>query len=178
MKKLRLSALTLGLLSLTGLSAADYGLSSEIQKSNILHCFDWTISDVKASLPNIAAAGFGSVQLSPLQRSDVRTGSPWHDLWGQPDFGYDPSYFDDPFREYSYGDNTSAEKEDEDIITYAPARVGRLATSAIENIESAVEAADMPAEYYTLQGIRVIEMSQPGLYIVKKGNKTSKVLVK
>lgn len=91
---------------------------------------------------------------------------------------YDPSYFDDPFSEYSYGDNTSAEKEDEDIITYAPARVGRLATSAIENIESAVEAADMPAEYYTLQGIRVIEMSQPGLYIVKKGNKTCKVLVK
>ena len=36
----------------------------------------------------------------------------------------------------------------------------------------------MPAEYYTLQGIRVIEMSQPGLYIVKKGNKTCKVLVK
>lgn len=88
MKKLRLSALALGLLSLTGLSAADYGLPSEIQKSNILHCFDWTISDVKASLPNIAAAGFGSVQLSPLQRSDVRTGSPWHDLYRPYDLAF------------------------------------------------------------------------------------------
>lgn len=88
MKKLRLSALALGLLSLTGLSAADCGLPSEIQKSNILHCFDWTISDVKASLPNIAAAGFGSVQLSPLQRSDVRTGSPWHDLYRPYDLAF------------------------------------------------------------------------------------------
>lgn len=46
--------------------AADYGLPAAIQDGNILHCFNWTMADVKAELPNIAAAGFGSVQLSPL----------------------------------------------------------------------------------------------------------------
>lgn len=45
--------------------AADYGLPSNIQEGNILHCFNWTISEVKANLANIAAAGYGSVQLSP-----------------------------------------------------------------------------------------------------------------
>lgn len=68
--------------------AADYGLPANIQQGNILHCFDWTIADVKAELPNIAAAGFGSVQLSPLQRADVRTGSPWHDLYRPYDLAF------------------------------------------------------------------------------------------
>lgn len=47
---------------------------------------------------------------------------------------YDPSYFDNVKEEYSYGDNTSKEKEDEDIITYAPARIGKLKPTGISNI--------------------------------------------
>lgn len=76
-------------LGLAGTSqAADYGLPSGVQEGNILHCFDWTVSDVKAELANIAAAGFGSVQLSPMQRSDVRTGSSWHDLYRPYDLAF------------------------------------------------------------------------------------------
>lgn len=68
--------------------AADYGLPSNIQDGNILHCFDWTIAQVKANLANIAAAGYGSVQLSPLQRSDVGVGSSWHDLYRPYDIAF------------------------------------------------------------------------------------------
>ncbi len=45
----------------------DYGLAKNIQDGNILHCFNWKYNDIKAELPNIAAAGFTSVQTSPAQ---------------------------------------------------------------------------------------------------------------
>ena len=48
-------------------ASGDYGLASSIPEGNILHCFDWTFNDIKDELPNIAAAGFTSVQTSPIQ---------------------------------------------------------------------------------------------------------------
>ena len=48
-------------------TSASYGLASKIEDGNILHCFNWTLNDIKNELPNIAAAGFTSVQTSPLQ---------------------------------------------------------------------------------------------------------------
>ena len=50
--------------------AAEYGLVDNIQDGAILHCFNWKYNDIKDELPNIAAAGFTSVQTSPAQRSD------------------------------------------------------------------------------------------------------------
>ncbi|MDE6234064.1 MAG: starch-binding protein, partial [Lachnospiraceae bacterium] len=50
--------------------ASDYGLADNIQDGVILHCFDWKYNDIKAELPNIAEAGFTSVQTSPAQRDD------------------------------------------------------------------------------------------------------------
>ncbi|MBQ8133920.1 MAG: hypothetical protein IJ192_05905, partial [Clostridia bacterium] len=44
-----------------------YGLAQSIQEGTILHCFDWTYNDIKAELPNIAKAGFTSIQTSPVQ---------------------------------------------------------------------------------------------------------------
>lgn len=84
-------ALMLAMGSAGMVMAADYGLPAAIQDGNILHCFNWTMADVKAELPNIAAAGFGSVQLSPLQRADVRQGSPWHDLYRPYDLAFKSS---------------------------------------------------------------------------------------
>ncbi len=49
------------------LIASDYGLASNCQDGVILHCFNWKYNDIKAELPNIAAAGFTSVQTSPAQ---------------------------------------------------------------------------------------------------------------
>ena len=39
-----------------------------IQGSNILHCFNWSYNNIKAALPDIAAAGYTAVQTSPVQR--------------------------------------------------------------------------------------------------------------
>lgn len=41
--------------------------ADDIQDGTILHCFDWKYTDIIAELPNIAAAGFTSVQTSPAQ---------------------------------------------------------------------------------------------------------------
>lgn len=38
-----------------------------IQGSNILHCFDWSYNNIRAALPEIAAAGYTAVQTSPVQ---------------------------------------------------------------------------------------------------------------
>lgn len=74
--------------------AEDYGLPANIQDGNILHCFDWPAKEVKNALPQIAAAGFGSVQISPLQRGDVKaSGSPWHDLYRPYDLAFKSSSF-------------------------------------------------------------------------------------
>lgn len=82
------------LMGLAGtMQAADYGLPAEIQQGNILHCFNWTAQEIKAELPNIAAAGFGSVQMSPLQRPDVAVGSPWHDLYRPYDLAFKSSSY-------------------------------------------------------------------------------------
>ena len=48
---------------------SNYTLAKNIQDGVILHCFNWTYNDIKAELPNIAAAGFTSVQTSPAQPS-------------------------------------------------------------------------------------------------------------
>ena len=57
--------------------AVDYGLGETIQDGNILHCFCWTLNQIKAELPNIAAAGFTSVQTSPLQAHNGRNQWYW-----------------------------------------------------------------------------------------------------
>ena len=50
-----------------GPDSQSYGLADTIQEGTILHCFDWKYQDIEAELPNIAKAGFTSVQTSPAQ---------------------------------------------------------------------------------------------------------------
>ncbi len=66
--------------------ATDYGLPTNIQDGTILHCFNWTINQVREELTNIAEAGFGAVQLSPLQRDDISSSTVWYDLYRPYDF--------------------------------------------------------------------------------------------
>lgn len=68
-----------------GVKAADYGLPANIQDGNILHCFDWTCAQVQAELDNIAKAGFGSVQLSPMQ-GNCNAGAEWYYAYMPYDF--------------------------------------------------------------------------------------------
>ena len=64
------AAAAVGMVSASGASAADYGLAENIQDGTILHCFDWKYSDIKEELPEIAKAGFTSIQTSPVQYPD------------------------------------------------------------------------------------------------------------
>ena len=69
-------------------ASEDYGLADNIQDGVILHCFDWTYNDIKKELPNIAAAGFTSVQTSPAQKGD---GSTWYWLYQPQTFSIQPN---------------------------------------------------------------------------------------
>lgn len=69
----------IGMVSANSVSAADYNLAENIQDGTILHCFDWTYSDIKAELPNIAKAGFTSIQTSPAQPAAGQ--GPWYWLY-------------------------------------------------------------------------------------------------
>lgn len=79
------------LLTLGQAAWASNGKPDAIQQGNILHCFNWPINDVKNALQSISDAGFGAVQLSPLQRADVNVGSPWHDLYRPYDLAFKSS---------------------------------------------------------------------------------------
>ena len=72
----------------TQVDADDYGLCKNIQDGVILHCFDWKYNDIKAELPNIAKAGFTSVQTSPAQKGD---GSVWYWLYQPQTFSIQPN---------------------------------------------------------------------------------------
>lgn len=59
----------------------------DIQKANILHCFDWKFNDIKKELPNIAEAGFGAVQVSPVQ-GNCASGAEWYYAYLPYDFAF------------------------------------------------------------------------------------------
>lgn len=100
------------------------------------------------------------------------------DTYGQGATGstpYDPTVFDNAAVSYSKDPSTSKEKEDMDVFTYRHARIGGQIESGIETLPSD-EASEAPAEYYTIDGVRVSNPAH-GLYIVRRGSKVSKVMM-
>lgn len=86
MKKNFLAVAALWLLSGAYVAqAADNGIPTEIQDGNILHCFNWTFADIKKALPDIAAAGFGAIQVSPVQ-GNANSGAEWYYAYMPYDF--------------------------------------------------------------------------------------------
>ena len=75
-------------------SSVDYGLMDTCQEGTILHCFDWKYTDIIEELPNIAAAGFTSVQTSPAQPGGGPSGSTgtWWWLYQPLDFAIGTNY--------------------------------------------------------------------------------------
>lgn len=103
------------------------------------------------------------------------------DIYGNSPHGgvpYDSSYFDNVKESYSQDGSSSKEKEDEDIITYAPARIGHISAGIDDIFGDEAENLDAPVEYYNLQGMRVSEPSAPGLYIRRQGKNVEKILVR
>ena len=92
MKKILLSMLCVGLAAFASLAQQNnYGIPAKIQDGNILHCFNWSINDVRSNLEDIANAGFGAVQLSPLQRRNVTNQDVWSDVYRPYDFTFQPT---------------------------------------------------------------------------------------
>ncbi|MDE6198419.1 MAG: hypothetical protein K2G06_01065 [Muribaculaceae bacterium] len=90
---------------------------------------------------------------------------------------YDPSFFDNVKDSYSADPSSSKEKEDEDIITYAPARIGHASFSGVEDITLQPADDEAPAVYFNLQGMRVDNPAN-GIYIKRQGSKATKVMVR
>lgn len=103
------------------------------------------------------------------------------DIYGSSPVGgtpYDPSFFDNVKDSYSSDPSSSKEKEDEDIITYAPARIGKAAFSAVGDITVEPAGDDSaPVVYFNLQGMRVDNPAN-GIYIKRQGSKATKVYVR
>ena len=49
-------------------ATTDYGLAETSQKGVILHCWNWSYKNIKKYMKDIAAAGYTSVQTSPVQQ--------------------------------------------------------------------------------------------------------------
>lgn len=94
------------LLSMSFSAYADnsYGLKSNIQDGVILHCFDWSLNDIKAEIPNIAKAGFTAVQTSPVSKGGG-AGAVWYDVYRPQD--------------YTIGNGIGSESELKDLCTTA-----------------------------------------------------------
>lgn len=100
------------------------------------------------------------------------------DTYGQGAIGstpYDPCVLDNGSTSYSKDPSTSAEKEDMDIFTYKHARIGGKISASVEELPTD-KADETPAEYYTIEGIRVANPSH-GLYIERRGDKVTKVIM-
>ena len=105
------------------------------------------------------------------------------DFYGSSPVGgtpYDPSYFDNAKKPYSMDTSSSMEKEDEDVITYAPARIGKLLEAPeggdSETAIDEVDAEDAPVEYFNLMGVRISEPNANGIVIERQGSKVTKKL--
>ncbi len=76
---------TLALACAGSAAAQTYSFPDNIQDCNILHCFDWKFDDIVTELPNIAAAGFGAIQVSPVQ-GNCSTNAEWYYAYMPYDF--------------------------------------------------------------------------------------------
>lgn len=82
-----LAAFGMALASVASAATNSYGIPEKIQDGNILHCFNWTFNDIKAELPSIAEAGFGAIQVSPVQ-GNALTNAEWFYAYMPYDFAF------------------------------------------------------------------------------------------
>ena len=88
-----------------------------IQDGTVLHCFDWTLNNVKNSLGDIKAAGYKAIQTSPLQ-PHINVGSgDWKNNWY---WAYQPLGFEIA----KYGQNSYGSKDELKSLCYAANNMG------------------------------------------------------
>lgn len=167
-------------------------LTAEIPASaHTFYEFRFPLSVLGVSADYIENYGIG------VQYIDVYGSSP---IGGTP---YDPSFFDNAKASYSKEKSTSAEKEDKDVITYSPARVGyRGSSSGIGNVAAVAPSFSVIPSAGSItvngaEGLNIVvagidgkvyhsgiapasvQLTLPsGIYIVSAGGKAVKTIVK
>ena len=64
------------------INAEDYGLAKTVHEGEILHAWNWSLQNILSYLPEIAAAGFSTIQTSPMQpQKDYLGEQSWSDAW-------------------------------------------------------------------------------------------------
>ena len=125
-------------------TTTDYALAPNIQSGNILHAFNWRMRDLVKYAPDIAAAGYTSVQISPVQytKATVNDGSYATDWWSF----YQP-------RDMSIGNALGTADEVQAATTelhkYGVKVIADVVTNHVQNCTTRTEAADVNA---TLRG--------------------------
>lgn len=126
-------------------TGASYNLAKKVEDGNILHCFNWTLSQIREELPNIAAAGFTSVQTSPLQG---------HDGYGAWYWLYQPTGFSIGNELGSYNDlkNLCSEADNYGIKIIVDVVANHLAGSNDGSWAGSIESGWRNGDYFHNQG--------------------------
>lgn len=77
----------LTILCAAALSAGAKDFPEDIQKTNIFHAYNWKFTDVLSELPAIKEAGYGAVQVSPVQ-GNCSINTEWFYAYLPYDFAY------------------------------------------------------------------------------------------
>ncbi len=112
-------------------------------------------------------------------KSETFYGHAWINQWfagevtSDPDHGYPLEYLRKEFTPIE--STTDGEWNDSFRIKYS----GWKDLASIEQVETTPDQSEGPTEYYLLDGRRVPENAlTPGLYIMRRGDHTQKVLIK
>ena len=125
-------------------ASQDYALAPNIQSGNILHAFNWRMRDLVKYAPEIAAAGYTTVQISPVQytKATVNDGSYATDWWSF----YQP-------RDMSIGNalGTAAEVEEATSVlhSYGVKVIADVVTNHVQNCEKRADTTEVNS---TLKG--------------------------
>ena len=125
----------------TGAATNDYNLTSTVQQGNILHAFNWRMSDLERYAPEIAAAGYSTVQISPIQttKATVNDGSYATDWWSF----YQPT---DMKIGNALGTAADLKNATTELHKYGIKVIADVVTNHVQNCESKTEANNIAAQ--------------------------------
>ncbi len=125
-------------------TADDYVLASSIQNGNILHAFNWKISEIEAHASEIAAAGYSAVQLSPIQqtKATANDGTFATDWWSF----YQPT---DMSIGNALGDAAGLKSMCDELHKYGIKVICDVVTNHVQNSTSRSEAANINSTLLT-----------------------------
>lgn len=128
----------------TGASTNNYNLTADVKSGNILHAFNWRMTDLVRYAPEIAAAGYSTVQISPIQKTKVTAndGSYATDWW----CFYQPT---DMTIGNALGTAAELKAATTELHKYGIKVIADVVTNHVQNCENKTDASNINA---TLKG--------------------------